>query len=264
MASQLIEHNCPHIDTNEYGQCYQCGMYITCTNDVMKVDGENISSYVVLQSTVSYEEIKNLTCISEELKALALDILQEYGKGSTRESIHRQEMFAAIYNAFVQKISKGEVIPFDPQEVAHELGLSTREYNSATRSLTGIAKEEKLLKLCKNMDSCNFAISPMIYIEDLCEKNKLSNHRDKICDLMRKILIIDRDYNQRRLLSRKPKNVALALLKMYITSTPNVIYPHKFSTFNKISDNVLKTEIAKIKEAIGKSCNSELNSYLLK
>jgi hypothetical protein len=242
--------------------CYQCGLYIASLNDCAKVDSENISSYVVLPSAINYDAIRNLTCVPDNVKEAALKTLAEH-KGSSRESIHRQEMFAAVYHACLQRLIEGEAIPIDPRRISEDLGLSIKEFNSVLRSLAEITKEDRSLRLCRTMEAVNFAIHPSVYIGEACQKNGLEKNQTEITELLNKIIEIDVKYNYQRLLARKPKNIALAVIKMYLYSDRSLAMPHSFASFNGISDNVLKTEIEKIKKAIMKAIEKSPDSKAL-
>jgi hypothetical protein len=157
----------------------------------------------------------------------------EYNVKKVRDD--KKNTFKEIYLAY-QELK----IKFDPNVLAEKLSLSRKDVNCCLKALSGTSLVPSIHDDDQNLCSI-VIIHPADYIPELCEKNKLEKHMDKLKKLTEQI-VAKKDI----LLSSKPKHVACAIIKKYCDE--NQIPAKSFGKNNNLSDNALKKSMKEIEE----------------
>jgi hypothetical protein len=247
--------NCDHIECDEYGFCYGCGELITSSMQCCINDSDGLTFYSKISPSADYSNVNNLTSVPEEVKERALEILKSEG-GSIREKTHRQEMYAAVYRASLEFLRKGKVnplYPLDPEEIAKELGLTKKEINTILLSISRTVKNRKSIGICDNIQADAMIISPLHYIPKICRDNGLMEYYEQINELTKKILNLD---VQQKILSQKPKNIATAIVKMFIIN-------ERLSVPNFTKSSIVRSNISKIHEIISPRLNEKEHADII-
>jgi hypothetical protein len=230
--------NCIH-DTIFEGICTDCGLEIEGNYIDLTSSYSEFHSHTDSSSVQPFEnDLKNLS-IPDEIKHLVIQLAMSCPKETHRMGVRRQQLFSYIYLAYLQLGYK-----FDPDKVIEELGMTKREINMALRIISGTSSSEISLPSGGEdgevISAPVVVISPIIYIEDICKDNNLTEHNSEILEYARFTL-----EKNKILYEFNPKHIAIALVKNYMNI--NKISIPKFAKANGISESILKQHINRIK-----------------
>lgn len=138
--------------------------------------------------------------------------------------------FIVLYNAYLETNTN-----FNPQYLASKLGLNRKDVNwclkvssGTSLSKTNVSHENKYFPIV--------IISPISFIDSICDNNGLEKYCESIKTITRQIL------SQKDILySSRPEYVSYAIVKKY--TEYHDIPIKSFSKKNNISDNALKRSI---------------------
>lgn len=184
------------------------------------------------------------TNIIDTLTDIPLDVIsktksnisnkQEYfGKKVRNDAKHA---FVELYSAYLECGYSN----FYPENLAMQLKLSRKDVNWCLKIASGTSLTSKFGDECSNFASI-VILSPLAYIDIICEKNNLEKHKDKIVDITKEIL-----EKKDILYSSRPEYVSCAIIKRFCEIKK--INVKCFSKINEISDNALKKCMNDIKE----------------
>ena len=236
--------SCKHSNIYD-GACVECGMEVYGTSSGTHIEMNSKysehHSYVDSNSNQPFEtDLKTLN-IPTEIKALVMNLASSCPRETHRMGVRRQQLFAYIYLAYLQLGFK-----FDPEKLREEMKMTQREVNMALRIISGTSSVDIPLPTTENAEPISapvVVISPLVYIEDVCELNGIKEHINNVSELTKVIL-----EKNKLLFEYNPKHVAVAIVKYYL-STIGVNVP-KFVKNNGISDSILKQHIGKIVKAL--------------
>jgi hypothetical protein len=227
------------------GACTECGMEVYGTSNGTHIEMSSKysehHSYIDPANTQPFEaDLKQLN-IPFEIKAMVMSLANSCPKETHRMGVRRQQLFAYIYLAYLQTGFK-----FDPEKLREDMKMTQREVNMALRIISGTSSVDIPLPTNENMEPISapvVIISPLVYIEDVCDTNNVSQHIPEITELAKRVL----DKNK-ILLEFNPKHIAISIVKYYLSSI-NINIP-KFIKTNGISDSILKQHIARITKTL--------------
>lgn len=236
--------DCEHQTIYE-GICNDCGMevYGTATGTFidMKSSYSEYHSYVDTTNIQPFEsDLKNID-IPDEVKNLVMNLASSCSRETHRMGVRRQQLFSYIYLAYLQLGFK-----FDPEKIRKEMKMSQREINMALRIISGTSSIDIPLPVSEQSEPLSapvVVISPIIYIEEVCETNNLAQFKDEVIQLGKEIL----DKNK-MLLEYNPKHIAITIVKHYMNIKN--ISVQKFSKINGISDSILKHHLQRINKIV--------------
>jgi len=222
---------CEHLLENDI--CLYCGLIIE-----NKVDE-------VLEFTKNCPKISlGKPSIIDSLNGIPFDVIsrtksnisikQEQSGKKVRND--NKNTFVEIYNAYLECGYNN----FNPENLASQLKLSRKDVNWCLKLTSGTSLVTKFTD-----DDSNFAsiviLSPLSYLDSLCERNNIEDHIEKIKEITKTIL-----EKKDILYSSRPKYIACAIVKKYCEELKKPI--KCFSKNNFISDNALKKSYNDIKE----------------
>ncbi len=236
--------DCSHTNSFE-GICNDCGMELYGTSNGTFIDMKSTYSeyhaYTDMIHTQPFEaDLKNIN-IPDEVKNLVMSLASSCPRETHRMGVRRQQLFSYIYLAYLQLGYK-----FDPDAVRKEMKMSQREINMALRIISGTSSIDIPLPVSEESEPLSapvVVISPIIYLEEICNNNNLSEHIEEISKLSKDIL----DKNK-ILFEYNPKHIAITLVKHYMNIKG--IGMSKFSKNNGISDSILKQHLARINKNV--------------
>lgn len=236
--------DCPHKHIYD-GACVECGMEVYGTSSGTHIEmSSNYSehhSFVDAQNTQPFEsDLKNLN-IPIEIKTMVMNLANSCPRETHRMGVRRQQLFAYIYLAYLQTGFK-----FDPEKLQEEMKMTQREVNMALRIISGTSSVDIPLPVTDKDETISapvVIISPLVYIEDVCETNGIKEHTNSVMELAKNVL----DKNK-ILLEFNPRHMAVAIVKYYMNSL-NFNIP-KFVKLNGISDSILKQHIIRITKTL--------------
>ena len=162
-----------------------------------------------------------------ELSKKNIQNSQRSGKKIRNDS---KNAFIVLYNAYLEL-----GLNFKPYELAVKLGLNRKDVNWCLKVSSGTSLTKTTVSSQNDYPSI-VIISPICFIDAICDKNNLHDHKDNLKQITRKILD-EKDI----LYSSRPEYVSYAIVKKY--SEVYGISLKSFSKKNKISDNALKRSI---------------------
>ncbi len=236
--------NCPHKDIYD-GACVNCGMEVFGTSNGTHIEMSSAysehHSFIDPQNTQPFEaDLKNLN-IPIEIKTMVMNLANSCPRETHRMGVRRQQLFAYIYLAYLQTGFK-----FDPDRIREELKMTQREVNMALRIISGTSSVDIPLPTTDDNQTISapvVIISPLVYIEEVCETNNIKEHIENIMNLAKNVLS-----KNKILLEFNPKHMAVAIVKYYMNGI-NMSVP-KFVKINGISDSILKQHIARITKTL--------------
>ena len=236
--------NCPHEHIYD-GACVDCGMEVFGTSNGTHIEMSSAysehHSFIDPQNTQPFEaDLKNLN-IPIEIKTMVMNLASSCPRETHRMGVRRQQLFAYIYLAYLQTGFK-----FDPDRIREELKMTQREVNMALRIISGTSSVDIPLPTTDDNETISapvVVISPLVYIEEVCETNNIKEHIEDVMNLAKKVL----DKNK-ILLEFNPKHMAVAIVRYYMNGL-NMSVP-KFVKINGISDSILKQHIARITKTL--------------
>lgn len=219
----------------------------SCSNCGLDFEGSNIdmtSSYSEYHShTDSYvaqpfeNDLKSLS-IPDEVKNFVIRLALACPKETHRMGVRRQQLFSYILFAYLQL-----GYTFEPDKIIEEMKMTKRETNMALRIVSGTSSTKISLPLVSEdgdvLSAPVVVISPIVYIENLCEENNLMENYSEILEHSRSIL-----EKNRGLLDYNPKHMAITLIKHYLKQK-GINIP-KFAKNNGISESILKQHMNRI------------------
>lgn len=223
------------------GVCNRCGLEVYATSNGTFIDMSstysNCHSYMDSNTVQPFEsDLRGLT-IPEDVKTLVITLANSCPRETHRMGVRRQQLFSYIYLAYLQLGYK-----FDPEKLRQEMNMNQREVNMALRIISGTSSIEIPLPMINEAEPISapvVVISPIIYLEDICQDNKIEEHYDKIFTFSKELL----DKN-RILLEFNPKHIAVSLVKCYLNQIG--VNVQKFAKINSISDSILKQHVNRI------------------
>lgn len=230
---------CTHPSVDE-GVCNECGMEVFGTSNGTHIDMSSTyseyHSYMDSNGAQPFEaDLKSLD-IPDEVKNLVISLANSCPRETHRMGVRRQQLFSYIYLAYLQLGFK-----FDPDKIRTEMKMSQREVNMALRIISGTSSTYIPLPIqdSEPLSAPIVVISPIVYLEDICKTNNLTEHLPEINKMAKEVLS-----KKKILLEYNPKHIAISLIKNYMNSI-NVNIP-KFAKANGISDSILKQHLARI------------------
>lgn len=237
----MEDYDCAHSYINSSGYCQDCGIYLEC----LKMEGNYTGFHSKNTINVDYNEILNLS-IPDDIKERAHEIATTYGTRSSRSTHHKQEIFAAVYRAFLEKLRQGKCnYPLSPKELAATIGLKQKEINSVMKMINGVSN--KHFPICDGMEPVIIILSPSQFLEKLCNNNGLESHLIKIQNFASTILRKD---TEKYILEQDPEKMALAIIKVYLDMCEIPI--PKLGLKNGVSEGILKQKTKEILKVVEK------------
>jgi hypothetical protein len=236
--------DCEHRDIYE-GVCNDCGMevYGTSTGTFidMKSSYSEYHSYVDNVSIQPFETDLKSIDIPDEVKNLVMSLASSCSRETHRMGVRRQQLFSYIYLAYLQL-----GFNFDPERIRKEMKMSQREINMALRIISGTSSIDIPLPVSEHSEPLSapvVVISPIIYIDEVCATNNISQFKTEIIQLAKDIL-----EKNKMLLEYNPKHISIAIVKHYMNLKN--ISVQKFSKINGISDSILKHHLQRINKIV--------------
>lgn len=231
---------CKHSSVED-GVCNSCGMEVFGTSNGTHIDMSSTyseyHSYLDPNSAQPFEtDLKNIN-IPDEVKNLVMTLASSCPRDTHRMGVRRQQLFSYIYLAYLKLGFK-----FDPEKIRQEMKMSQREVNMALRIISGTSSIDIPLPVSEELETLSapvVVISPIIYIEDICSLNNLSQHTEVITNIAKDILD-----KKKILFEYNPKHIAVSIVKRYMVD--NGINIPKFAKINGISDSILKQHLNRI------------------
>jgi hypothetical protein len=227
------------------GVCNDCGMevYGTSTGTFidMKSSYSEYHSYVDSFTPQPFETDLKTIDIPDEVKNLVMTLASSCSRETHRMGVRRQQLFSYIYLAYLQLGFK-----FDPEKIRKELKMSQREINMALRIISGTSSIDIPLPVSEDSEPLSapvVVISPMVYIEEVCQHNNLGDEVELVSVVAKEVL----DKNK-LLLEYNPKHIAISIVKHYMNIKG--ISVNKFSKHNGISDSILKQHLIRINKNV--------------
>ena len=228
----------PHIYD---GACVDCGMEVFGTSNGTHIEMSSKysehHSYIDPQNNQPFEnDLKNLN-IPIEIKVMVMNLASSCPRETHRMGVRRQQLFAYIYLAYLQTGFK-----FDPDRIRDELKMTQREVNMSLRIISGTSSVDIPLPTTEDNETISapiVVISPLVYIEEVCETNNIKEHTSEITSLTKRLL----DKNK-ILLEFNPKHMAIAIVRYYMNNLN--MNTSKFVKMNGISDSILKQHLLRI------------------
>jgi hypothetical protein len=236
--------NCRHTSVYE-GICNECGIELNGTSNGTFIDMKSSYSEYhtytdAIQSQPFEADLRNIN-IPDEVKNLVINLASSCPRETHRMGVRRQQLFSYIYLAYLQLGYK-----FDPDAIRTEMKMSQREINMALRIISGTSSIDIPLPVSDEAEPLSapvVVISPIVYLEDVCNNNNLSSHIEEITKLSKEIL----DKNK-ILFEYNPKHIAITLVKHYMNIKG--IGMAKFSKNNGISDSILKQHLVRVNKIV--------------
>lgn len=238
--------DCKHL--NIYDEvCVECGLEVMGNNNGTHIEmGSSYSEYHSYIDPINIQpfesDLKNLN-LPIEIKATVISLANSCSRETHRMGVRRQQLFAYIYLAYLKTGFK-----LDIDKLKEEMKMSQREINMALRIVSGTSSVDIPLPTTPEGNHICAPIvvfSPLIYIEDVCEINGMSEYTEQVTELAKVILS-----KSKRFLEENPKHIAITILKYYLNSI-GVNIP-KYVKNNKISDSILKQHMARIEKVMSK------------
>lgn len=226
----MFYENCQHSFRDNI--CEHCGLLIENIFDNKKEDPSHLRS------------LDNKTSILDNLVDIPADVLLKVRQNISRKQNETgkkvrndcKNTFIQVYEAYIECGYKS----FDPHLLAKQLKLSRKEINwclkvtSRTALIPSVHEEV-------NKHISIVIMSPLAYVDTVCERNNLNHFNEDIKDITKHILQ-ERDI----LYSARPEYVTCAIVKKFCDS--HNINTKSFSKTNNISDNAIKKIIHDIED----------------
>jgi hypothetical protein len=225
--------SCTHPEINE-GVCENCGLIIGEGFDFSADYSKNYTKMNITKSSV----IDTLEGIPPEVIELSKKNIQNSQRSGKKIRNDSKNAFIVLYNAYIEL-----GLNFKPFELAVKLGLNRKDVNWCLKVSSGTSLTKTTVSSQNDYPSI-VIISPICFIDAICDKNDLHDHKDALKQITRKILD-EKDI----LYSSRPEYVSYAIVKKY--SEVYGISLKSFSKKNKISDNALKRSIHDIEFFFG-------------
>lgn len=224
----MFAENCEHEFHNNV--CKKCNLVIENFFDKKYSDTD------IIRDTNKYSIIDQLTDIPPDIIRLAKrNIIKKQNETGKKVRNDKKQTFIQVYEALVESNYN-----LDPNIITKQLGLGKKETNWCIKEVTKTSLVPSVHEEVNKQISI-VILSPIAYIKDLCKKNNIEAHEQKLTKLTKKILA-EKDI----LFSSKPEYIACGIVKKYcINESLNV---KSFSRRNNISDNALKKAMADVEE----------------
>ena len=219
----MCEHN---IQDNE---CIICGLIVEDFFDTKEYYSSNYPKISTNKITI-LDNMKIPDNVREKVLENMSNKQKQTGKKVRNDC---KNTFIEIYNAYLQCGIKN----FDPNYISKQLKLSRKDVNWCLKVTSGTC----LRILDYNTFTSIVIISPIAYVDMLCEKNNIIKHKNTIETLVKTIL-----EKKNILYSSRPEYVVCAIIKKFCEK--NKITIKSFTKINNISDNALKKTIKDIEE----------------
>jgi hypothetical protein len=219
------------------GECDDCGLCIGGSTNATLVDltsGEGYSLSTAAKNPSFLADLKSLD-IPEKVKSAALTLASSTNNEIHRMGVRKQLLFGFVYLAYLQLGHR-----LKPEELALKIGISASDLSQALRLVNGTSSSGVK---SSEITAPVVVISPLDYIENYCYKYNLAKNIKSIIEYAEKILKADRFH---QLLSRKPNDVAIAMIKHYVII--NDIEMIKNFYILDISSNILKQRLKDISD----------------
>jgi hypothetical protein len=226
----MFYDNCQHQFTDNV--CDHCGLLIEKFFDNKK---EFPNQYKVLDNKTSI--LDNLTDIpSDVMMKVRQNISRKQSETGKKVRNDCKNTFIQMYEAYIECGYKD----FNPHLLAKQLSLSRKEINwclkiTSRTSLVPSVHEEV------NKYISIVIMSPLAYLDTICERNNLGKYLEEI-KVLSEHIIKEKDI----LYSSRPEYVAASIVKKFCENRN--INTKGFSKTNNISDNALKKIINDIEE----------------
>jgi hypothetical protein len=220
--------NCTHPDIVE-GVCENCGLILGEGFDFSPDYSKNYTKMNISKSSV----IDTLQGIPPEVIQLSKKNIQESQRNGKKIRNDTKNAFIVLYNAYLEL-----GLNFKPYELALKLGLNRKDVNWCLKVSSGTSLTKTSVSSQNDYPSI-VIISPVCFIDAICDNNDLHDHKENLKAITREILA-QKDI----LYSSRPEYVSYAIVKKY--SEVYGISLKSFSKKNKISDNALKRSIIDI------------------
>jgi hypothetical protein len=217
--------------------CIECGLCMRGTYVDMDMDFTQSHQYSGSVQTPYFEKDLKPLPIPEEVKALVIQMARSNNQDVHRMGIRRQQLFSYIYLAYLQLNQW-----LDPQKLAEDLGMTQRDINLALRVVSATSSTDIPLPKQNNsyMVVPIVVISPLNYIDEVCQKNGLQNQISEVRTLANRVLQASTS-----LLEQKPKQVAVAIVKYYMDLNSYSTVGN-FAKENGMSQSTLKNKVAEV------------------
>ena len=226
----MFYDNCQHHFTDNI--CDHCGLLIEKFFDNKK------------EYPNQYKNLDNKTSILDNLTDIPDDVMLKVRQNISRKQTETgkkvrndcKNTFIQMYEAYIECGYKD----FNPHRLAKQLSLSRKEINwclkiTSRTSLVPSVHEEV------NKYISIVIMSPLAYLENICERNQLEKYLEEIKVLSEHIMK-EKDI----LYSARPEYVTAGIVKKFCDV--HNINTKGFSKINNISDNALKKIINDIEE----------------
>ena len=216
---------CTHPEINE-GVCEHCGLILGEGFDFSSDYSKNYTKMNVPKRSV----IDTLTGVPPEVVELSKRNIEQSQRKGKKIRNDTKNAFIVLYNAYLEL-----GLNFKPYELAMKLGLNRKDVNWCLKVSSGTSLTKTSVSAQNDYPSI-VIISPICFIDSICDNNDLHEHKDQLKQITREIL------KQKDILySSRPEYVSYAIVKKY--SQVYGISLKSFSKRNKISDNALKRSI---------------------
>jgi hypothetical protein len=218
--------DCIHDEIIE-GVCENCGLIIGEGYDFTTEYSKNYTK----MNTTKVSIIDTIEGVPQEvINRAKFNIEKKQEENGKKIRNDTKNTFIVLYNAYLEL-----GMDFKPHELALKLGLNRKDINwclkvssGTSLSKTNVSEDHKYPSIV--------IISPVSFIDSICQKNEMLDHCEELKKITREIL------EQKDILySSRPEYVSFAIVKKY--SELHGISLRSFSKKNKISDNALKRTI---------------------
>ena len=220
--------NCEHDFLDNV--CQKCNLYIESFFDKKHSNLENI------RDTNKYNLIDQLVNVPPKIISIAKkNIMRKQNETGKKVRNDKKQTFIQVYEAIIESR-----INFDPSIVTKQLGLGKKEINWCIKE---VSQTSLVPSIHEEVSQPIYIVivSPIVYIEDICKKTGIENHKNKL-------LKITEDIMDKKdvLYSFKPNYIACGIVKSYCIK--NNLNIKAFSRKNNISDNALNKAVLNVEE----------------
>ena len=218
--------DCIHDEIIE-GVCENCGLIIGEGYDFSTEYSKNYTK----MNTTKVSIIDTIEGVPQEvINRAKFNIEKKQEENGKKIRNDAKNTFIVLYNAYLEL-----GIDFKPHELALKLGLNRKDINWCLKVSSGTSLSKTSVSEDHKYPSI-VIISPISFIDSICQNNQMSEHCEELKKITREIL------EQKDILySSRPEYVSFAIVKKY--SELHGIPLRSFSKKNKISDNALKRTI---------------------
>ena len=218
--------DCIHDEIIE-GVCENCGLIIGEGYDFTTEYSKNYTK----MNTTKVSIIDTIDGIPKEVvERVKINIEKKQEENGKKIRNDAKNTFIVLYNAYLEL-----GIDFKPHELAAKLKLGRKDINWCLKVSSGTSLSKTSVSEDYKYPSI-VIISPISFIDSICQNNQMSEHCEELKKITKEIL-----EKKDILYSSRPEYVSFAIVKKY--SEFHNIPLKSFSKKNKISDNALKRTI---------------------